>query len=76
MTPLTNAEPGEQEAPRVGAGKRRQPFAVNTKDFALISGQGYRWPISSSGGVEYKLHTTLFRHVWMNQIVINDLEVQ
>jgi plastocyanin len=50
-------------------------YGVNQKDFELIAGQGYRWPITSNGGVEYKFHTTLFRNVWMNQIVINDLEV-
>jgi hypothetical protein len=64
-----------KKLPELVLGSDGQPFAVNVKDFELISGQGYRWPISSSGGVEYKLHTTLFGNVWMNQIVINDLEV-
>jgi hypothetical protein len=64
-----------KKLPELVLGGEANPFAVSVKDFELISGQGYRWPISSNGGVEYKFHTTLFRNVWMNQIVINDLEV-
>ena len=48
---------------------------MNQKDFDLIGSQGYRWKITAAGGLEYKFHTDLFRNVWMNQIVINDLEV-
>src|SRR5688572_10409430 len=61
-----------KKLPELVLGGEGSPFAVNVKDFELISGQGYRWPISSNGGVEYKFHTTLFRNVWVNQIVVND----
>ncbi len=64
-----------KKLPELVLGKDGDAFAVNQKDFELIAGQGYRWPISSNGNLEYKFRTTLFRNVWMNQIVINDLEV-
>jgi hypothetical protein len=41
----------------------------------LVAAQGYRWKITSNGGPECKFHTDLFRNVWMNQIVVNGLEV-
>lgn len=61
--------------PELQLGKQGDQFAVNQKDFELIAGQGYRWPITSAGELEYKFKTDMFRHVWMNQIVISDLEV-
>ncbi|PDT48717.1 MULTISPECIES: hypothetical protein [Sinorhizobium] len=64
-----------KDVPELILGSKDDPFTVNQKDFALIAGQGYRWKISAAGGLEYKFHTDLFRNVWMNQIVINDLEV-
>jgi hypothetical protein len=64
-----------KKLPELMLGSETSPFEVSQKDFELIPGQGYRWPISSNGALEYKLHSTLFRNVWMNQIVINDLEV-
>jgi hypothetical protein len=64
-----------KDVPELILGSAEDDFVVNQKDFELIAGQGYRWKITSAGGLEYKLHTDLFRNVWMNQIVINDLEV-
>jgi hypothetical protein len=64
-----------KDVPELILGSTEDQFTVNQKDFELISGQGYRWKITSAAGLEYKLHTDLFRNVWMNQIVINDLEV-
>lgn len=64
-----------KKLPELLLGTETDQFAVSQTDYQLIPGQGYRWPISSSGGLEYKLHSTLFRNVWMNQIVVNDLEV-
>ncbi|MGH6762045.1 MAG: hypothetical protein ACRECW_10725 [Phyllobacterium sp.] len=61
--------------PELILGSKDDNFAVNQKDFELVSGQGYRWKITSAAGLEYKFVTDLFRNVWMNQIVINDLEV-
>jgi hypothetical protein len=75
QTPQQTASRASRKMPELVIGADGNAYAVNQKDFELIAGQGYRWPITSNGGVEYKLHSTLFRNVWMNQIVINDLEV-
>lgn len=64
-----------KDVPELILGTKDDQFTANQKDFELIAGQGYRWKISAAGGLEYKFHTDLFRNVWMNQIVINDLEV-
>lgn len=64
-----------KKVPELKLGTKDNQFAVSVTDIELIPGQGYRWPISSAGGLEYKFKTDLFRNVWMNQIVINDLEV-
>ena len=64
-----------KDVPELILGSADDQFTVSQKDFELISGQGYRWKITSAAGLEYKVHTDLFRNVWMNQIVINDLEV-
>ena len=64
-----------KDVPELILGSKDDQFTVNQKDFELIAGQGYRWKITAAGGLEYKFHTDLFRNVWINQIVINDLEV-
>lgn len=64
-----------KDVPELILGAKDDQFAINQKDFELISGQGYRWKITAAGGLEYKFHTDLFRNVWNNQIVISDLEV-
>jgi hypothetical protein len=64
-----------KDVPELVLGSAKDSFAVNRKDFELVAGQGYRWKITSDAGLEYKFVTDLFRNVWMNQIVINDLEV-
>ena len=64
-----------KDVPELVLGSSDDSFTVNQKDFELIAGQGYRWKITSAAGLEYKFDTDLFRNVWMNQIVINDLEV-
>jgi len=64
-----------KNVPELILGSAEDQFTVNQKDFELIAGQGYRWKITSAAGLEYKFHTDLFRDVWMNQIVIDDLEV-
>lgn len=61
--------------PELILGSKDSDFTVNQKDFELVAGQGYRWKITSAAGLEYKFVTDLFRNVWMNQIVINNLEV-
>ena len=64
-----------KDVPELILGSASDSFTVNRKDFELVAGQGYRWKITSAAGLEYKFVTDLFRNVWMNQIVINDLEV-
>ncbi|WP_235911792.1 cupredoxin domain-containing protein [Mesorhizobium xinjiangense] len=64
-----------QDVPELIIGSPEDDFAINQADFELLSDQAYRWKITSNGRLEYKFHTDLFRHVWMNQIVIEDLEV-
>jgi hypothetical protein len=64
-----------KDVPELILGSAKDSFTVNRKDFELVAGQGYRWKITSAAGLEYKFVTDLFRNVWMNQIVINDLEV-
>ncbi|TIX38774.1 MAG: hypothetical protein E5V19_06870, partial [Mesorhizobium sp.] len=64
-----------KDVPELILGSKEDQFTANQKDFQLIAGQGYRWKITAAGGLEYKFHTDLFRNVWNNQIVINDLEV-
>lgn len=64
-----------KNVPELILGSKDDSYAVNQKDFELVAGQGYRWKITSAAGLEYKFATDLFRNVWMNQIVIDDLEV-
>ena len=64
-----------QDVPELILGSPEDDFTVNQTNFELVSGQAYRWRITSAGGLEYKFHTDLFRNSWINQIVISDLEV-
>lgn len=73
--PAEKVTRASKDVPELILGTKEDQFTANQKDFELIAGQGYRWKISAAGGLEYKFHTDLFRNVWMNQIVINDLEV-
>ena len=61
--------------PELVLGSDKSSYDVNRTDFELIAGQGYRWKIKSHGGFEYKFMTDLWRNVWVDQIVIDDLEV-
>ena len=73
--PAEKVTRASKDVPELILGTKEDQFTANQKDFELIAGQGYRWKISAAGGLEYKFHTDLFRNVWMNQIVINELEV-
>jgi hypothetical protein len=64
-----------KDVPELILGSKSDNLAVNRRDFILVAGQGYRWKVTSAAGLEYKFVTDLFRNVWMNQIVIDDLEV-
>jgi hypothetical protein len=74
-TPAEKPTRASKDLPELILGSKDDQFTANQKDFELIAGQGYRWKITAAGGLEYKFHTDLFRNVWNNQIVINDLEV-
>jgi hypothetical protein len=51
-------------------------FAVSRKEIELESGKSYRLSITAKGSKEYKFFAPeLFRHSWINQIVINHLEI-
>jgi len=64
-----------KDVPELILGAADDDFKVNQTDFELVAGQAYRWKITSQGNLEYKFFTDLFRNAWMNQIVIEDLEV-
>jgi hypothetical protein len=51
-------------------------FAVSTKTIEMESGKSYRLLITSKGGKEYEFFAPEFlRSVWLNQIIINRIEV-
>jgi len=64
-----------KDLPELILGSAEDDFAVNQTDFELVAGQAYRWKITSQGNLEYKFITDFFRNAWMNQIVIEELEV-
>lgn len=46
-------------------------------EYQIETGKYYRWEIVSEGGEEFQLMAPeLFRNIWVNQIVINDIEVK
>lgn len=46
-------------------------------EFTLETGKYYRWRIVHDGGEEFQIVAPdLFRNSWINQVVIDDLEVQ
>jgi ABC-type amino acid transport substrate-binding protein len=64
-----------KSVPELIIGSPDNSYTANRKDFELVAGQGYRWKITRKGDLEYKFATDLFRNSWIDQIVINDLEV-
>ena len=52
-------------------------WTMNVHEYTLETGVYYHWAISSDGQEEFAvLAPNLWRNVWINQIVINDLEVK
>ena len=52
-------------------------LTLSVNEFELETGQYYRWSIVHDGGEEFQIVAPdLFRNSWINQVVINDLEVQ
>ena len=41
-----------KDVPELVLGSAKDQFAVNRKDFELVSGQGYRWKITSAAPLE------------------------
>lgn len=51
-------------------------YVVSRKQIEMESGKSYRLAITAKGGKEYKFFAPeFFRNSWVNQIVINHLEV-
>lgn len=52
-------------------------LSFSVKEFKLETGKYYRWRIESTGGEEFLVQSPgLFRNSWVNQVVINDIEVK
>ena len=51
-------------------------FVVENRDITLEGGKAYRLRIVAKGRQEYKFYAPeFFRYIWLNQIVINHLEI-
>ncbi|MBS7544927.1 hypothetical protein [Ancylobacter oerskovii] len=68
---------GRQDLPEIVLGDTNgNDFAVPVKDITMEGGKSYRLNVTSNGGKEYKfMAPEFFRNAWMNQIVINHLEI-
>lgn len=52
-------------------------LTFSQNEFTLETGKYYRWRIVHDGGEEFQIVAPdLFRNSWINQVVVNDLEVQ
>ena len=52
-------------------------LSFSVKEYRLETGKYYRWRIESKGGEEFLIQSPeLFRNAWVNQVVINDIEVK
>ena len=62
--------------PPLVLGEKGNDFAVSRNDYVLRVGQSYHFDITSAGGLEYKFEAPgFFRNIWIDEIVIDDLEV-
>ena len=51
-------------------------LSFSVKEYLLETGEYYRWRIESQGGEEFMLRAPdLFRNAWIEQVVINDVEL-
>jgi hypothetical protein len=68
---------GRTDLPEIVLGDTNgNDFAVPVKDITMEGGKSYRLNVTSNGGKEYKfMAPEFFRNIWMNQIVINHLEI-
>lgn len=52
-------------------------LTLSATEFEIETGKYYRWRIVHDGGEEFQiLAPDLFRNSWLDQVVINDLEIQ
>jgi hypothetical protein len=52
-------------------------LSMSVKEYQIETGKYYLWTIESKGGEEFQLQAPeLFRNSWIDQIVINDIEVK
>ena len=52
-------------------------LSLSVNEFELETGKYYRWRIIHDGGEELQfVAPELFRNSWINQVVINDLEIK
>jgi len=52
-------------------------WSMNVHEYTLETGRYYHWAISSDGQEQFAvLAPDLWRNAWINQVVINDLEVK
>lgn len=52
-------------------------LTLSVNEFEVETGKYYRWSIVHDGREEFQLLAPdLFRNSWINQVVVNDLEVQ
>ena len=51
-------------------------LSFSVKEYQLETGEYYRWRIESQGGEEFMVRAPdLFRNAWIEQVVINDVEL-
>ena len=52
-------------------------LSLSVTEFEVETGKYYRWRIVHDGGEEFQIVAPeLFRNSWIDQVVVNDLEVQ
>ncbi len=52
------------------------PYAVSEKEIEMEAGRYYRLSITAKGSLEYKFFAPeFFRNIWINEIVVNHLEI-
>jgi hypothetical protein len=52
-------------------------LSMSVKEYQISTGKYYRWAVESKGGEEFQVQAPeLFRNSWVDQVVINDVEVK
>jgi|APSaa5957512535_1039671.scaffolds.fasta_scaffold255735_1 hypothetical protein len=52
-------------------------LGFSVKEYKLETGKYYRWRIESDGGEEFMVQAPeLMRNIWVDEIIINDIEVK